>query len=258
MTSSTDTRAVIVLGDKDTGTRVEMLETRAAERGVSIAETYTFEGSEAAQQDNVADIGAAFTALCHAIGSRSDIWLPFPLDLIREEHARRLSLVLQRHGLELLIGRAMWSCPRDSGINEVDSALRREVRAVDDLDGAVLAALGGLTLTDEIESMLRADAARSAVEHPGEQLLDVLQRLEIQYGPHPGLPSTRAAWKIRHPGLQLFASWLVHECEMTQAQAAELLNVLGQRTRNGRKWTRATVAALLHGHAGRSPVNSAK
>ena len=245
MTSSTDTQAVIVLGDKDTGTRLEMLETRAAECGVSTTETHTFEGSEAAQQDNVADIGAAFTALCHAIRTRSNVWLPFPLDLIREEHARRLSLVLQRHGLELLVGRAMWSCPRDSGISEIDGALRREVRAVDDLDRAVLAALGGLTLTDEIESMLRADAGRSVVEHPGEQLLDVLHQLEIQYGPHPGLPSTRAAWKVRRPGLQLFASWLVHQCEMTQVQAADFLNGLGQRTKTGRRWQRATVAALL-------------
>lgn len=69
MTSSTDTRAVIVLGDKDTGSRLEMLEARAAECGVSIAETHTFEGSEAAQQDNVADICAAFTALCQAVRS---------------------------------------------------------------------------------------------------------------------------------------------------------------------------------------------
>ena len=42
MTSSTDTRPVIVLGDMDTGTRLEMLETRATECG-GIAETHTFE-----------------------------------------------------------------------------------------------------------------------------------------------------------------------------------------------------------------------
>ena len=247
MTSSTDTRAVIVLGDKDTGTRLEMLEVRATECGVSIAETHTFEGSEAAQQDDVADIDAAFTALCQAVRIRSNIWLPFPLDLIREEHVRRLSLVLQRHGLELLIGRAMWSCPRDSGVSEIDSALRREVRAVDDLDHAVLAALGGLTLTDEIESMLRADDASSVVGHPGGQVLDVLQQLEIQYGPHPGLPSSRAAWKIRRPGLQLFVSWLVHQCEMTQAQAADFLNELGHRTKTGRSWQRSSLSALVNG-----------
>ena len=245
MTSSTDTRAVIVLGDKDTGTRLEMLETRAAECGVSIAETHTFEGSDAAQQDNVADIGAAFTALCQAVRTRSNIWLPFPLDLIREEHVRRLSLVLQRHGLELLIGRAMWSCPRDSGVNEVDSALRREVRAVEDLDRAVLASLGGLTLSDEIESMLRADGGPSVVENSVEQLFDVLQRLETQYGPHPGLPSARAAWVVRQPGLERFASWLVHQCEMTQAQAADFLNALGQRTKSGRRWQRRSFSTLL-------------
>ncbi len=247
MTSSTDTRPVIVLGDKDTGTRLEMLETRATECGVAIAETHTFEGSEAAQQDNVADIGSAFTALCQAVRTRSNIWLPFPLDLIREEHVRRLSLVLQRHGLELLIGRAMWSCPRDSGISEIDGALRREVRAVDDLDRAVLASLGGLTLADEIESILRADTTRSTLEHPGEQLLNALQRLEIQYGPHPGLPSTRAAWKIRQPGLKVFAAWLVHQCEMTRAEAANFLNALGHRTKNARMWQGPTVSALVNG-----------
>ena len=252
MTSSTDTRAVIVLGDKDTGNRLEMLESRAAECGVSIAEVHTFDGSEGAQQDSVADIGAAFTALCQAIRTRSNIWLPFPLDLIREEHARRLSLALQRHGLELMIGRNMWSCPRDSGINEVDGALRREVRAVDDLDRAVLAALGGLTLTDEIESMLRADAARSVVERPGEELLDVLQRLEIQYGPHPGLPSTRAGWAVREPDLKRFADWLVHQCEMTQAQAAELLNAFGHRTKGRRLWQRSTLSALVSSREGKS------
>ena len=247
MTSSTDTRAVIVLGDKDTGTRLEMLEVRATECGVSIAETHTFEGSEAAQQDDVADIGAAFTALCQAVRIRSNIWLPFPLDLIREEHVRRLSLVLQRHGLELLIGRAMWSCPLDSGISEIDGALRREVRAVDDLDRSLLAALGGLTLTDEIESMLREHAAGSVTKHPGYQPLDILQRLEIQYGPHPGLPSTRAAWAVRHPALKRFAAWLVQQCEMTQVQAADFLNALGQRTKSRQSWQRSTVAALIRG-----------
>ena len=252
MTSSTDTRAVIVLGDKDTGNRLEMLESRAAECGVSIAETHTFEGSEAAQQDNLADVGAAFTALCQAVRTRSNIWLPFPLDVIREEHARRLSLVLQRHGLELLIGRNMWACPRDSGISEIDGALRREVRAVDDLDRALLAALGGLTLTDEIESMLRADAANAVVDHRGEQLLDVLQRLEIQYGPHPGLPSTRAGWAVREPGLMRFADWLVHQCEMTQAQAAELLNAFGHRTKGRRLWQRSTLSALVSRREGKS------
>ncbi|MBX7132271.1 MAG: hypothetical protein K1X67_06300 [Fimbriimonadaceae bacterium] len=255
MTSSTDTKTVIVLGDKDTGSRLEMLESRAAECGVSITETHTFEGSEAAQQDNVADIAAAFTALCHAVRTQTNIWLPFPLDLIREEHARRLSLVLQRHGLELLIGRAMWSCPRDSGVSEIDGALRREVRAVDDLDRALLAALGGLTLTDEIESMLRADAAGPVVEHPGEQMLDVLQRLEIQYGPHPGLPSTRAAWAVRLQGLKLFARWLVNECEMTRPQAAGFLNALGHRTRSGRSWQRSSLSSLVSANAtGQSAV----
>ena len=84
-----------------------------------------------------------------------------------------------------------------------------------------------------------------------EQLLDVLQRLEIQYGPHPGLPSTRAGWAVRQPGLKRFADWLVHQCEMTQVQAAEFLNALGHRTKGGRLWQRSTLSALVSSRDGK-------
>ena len=66
--------------------------------------------------------------------------------------------------------------------------------------------------------MLRADRAPSAMENSGEQLLDVLQRLEIQYGPIRGCHRREQRGRCQ-PGLELFAGWLVHQCEMTQAPA---------------------------------------
>ena len=203
MTSSTDTRVVIVLGDKDTGTRLEMLETRATECGVAIAETHTFEGSEAAQQDNVADIDAAFTALCQAVRNRSSIWLPFPLDLIREEHPRRLSLVLQRHGLELLIGRNMWTCPRDSGISEIDGALQA---ALADRERALLAGIPHL-LERRFEALRRsATDDAPAWMLPGgwlasfrAELLALLEaELELRLQPVTGLMETLEHGMLQH------------------------------------------------------------
>lgn len=45
-------------------------------------------------------------ALGRAIVGRMDVWVPFPgPDFIREQHLRRLSLVLQRHGLNLRLTR---------------------------------------------------------------------------------------------------------------------------------------------------------
>lgn len=245
MTSSTYTGPVIVLGDKDTGSRVEMLATRAAECGVAIAETHAFEPNQASSNDDIGEVETVITALCQAIQTRSNIWVPFPLDLVREQHLRRISLVLQRHGLNVLVGRELWPCPLDGGISEVDSALRREVHAVDELDRAVMAAAGVQTLSDAIE--LELQTAAQVVPHASEQLSDVLQQLEVQYGPHPGLPATRGAWRDRRPGLMRFASWLVNRCGMTRAQAAEFLNAFGHRTQSGRNWQRSTVSALVNG-----------
>lgn len=250
MTSSTYTGAVIVLGDKDTGTRVEMLATRAAECGVAIAETHAFEANQASSNDDIGEVEAVITALCQAIQTRSNIWVPFPLDLVREQHLRRISLVLQRHGLNVLVGRDLWACPLDGGINEVDSALRREVRAVDELDRATMAAAGVQTLSDAIE--LELQTAAHAVPQASEQLSDVLQQLEVQYGPHPGLPATRGAWRDRQQPLKRFAGWLVHQCEMTRAEAAEFLNAFGHRTQSGRNWQRSTVSALVNGRYDRA------
>lgn len=245
MTSSTYTGAVIVLGDKDTGDRVEMLATKAAEHGVAIAGTHTYEAGQPGSHYDITEIDEVVAALSQAIRTRTNIWLPFPYDLLPEQHLRRLSLVLQRHGLNLLMGRDLWPSPDEGGISEVDGALRAEVRAVDDLDRAALAAAAVATLSDEIEAALHMPAP--VVRHEPEQWSDVLQQLEIQHGPHPGLPATRAAWQVRRPALKRFACWLVHGCGMTQAQAADFLNAFGHRTSSGRNWKRCTMSALING-----------
>lgn len=147
--------AVIVLGDHGT-LEVDDLAEKAAEQGAVIAETYSFEPGEPAGQDDLADVEAVVTALGRAIATGADLWVPFPLpDLGREEHLRRLSLVLQRHGLNMLMGRELEPCTVDGGFSPIDFALRTEVRAVDALDFAAIAGAGVRTLGAEIELALR-------------------------------------------------------------------------------------------------------
>jgi len=147
--------AVIVLGDHGT-LEVDDLAEKAAEQGAVIAETYSFEPGEPAGQDDLADVEAIVTALGRAIATGADLWVPFPLpDLGREEHLRRLSLVLQRHGLNMLMGRELEPCTVDGGFSPIDFALRTEVRAVDALDFAAIAGAGVRTLGAEIELALR-------------------------------------------------------------------------------------------------------
>ena len=171
MTQSINTsNAVIVVGDRDTAQRADLAE-KAAEQGAVIAEIYTFELGEAASHHDLAEVEAVVTALSRAIGTRTDVWVPFPLqDLCREQHIRRLSLVLQRHGLNLLMGRELAPCPVDGGYNEIDMALRAEVRAVDSLDHAAMATAGVLVLSDEIELALAEAGAQS--EAPAIQTAD--------------------------------------------------------------------------------------
>ena len=150
-------QAVLVIGDDDTASRPDMLAEKAAERGARIAETFSFPQGEAASQEDLTDVEAVVAVLSRAIDTRQDVWCPFPLqDLCREQHIRRLSLALQRHGLNLLMGQHLSPCPVEGGYSEIDSALRNEVRAVDELDNAALAAAGSQTLGAEIEQALAA------------------------------------------------------------------------------------------------------
>jgi hypothetical protein len=154
--------AVIALGDRETIRHFDLTE-RAAKQGAVVTETYCFEPGEAASNDDLAGVEAAVTALSRAIATHVDIWMPFPMeDLGREQHLRRLSLVLQRHGLNLLMGHDLEPCTMDGGFSAIDYALRMEVKAVDELGFAALALAGTRTLGVEIETEL----LQSAEAHP--------------------------------------------------------------------------------------------
>ena len=158
--------AVIVLGDHGT-LEISDLAEKAAEQGAVIAETYSFEPGDPGSQDDLTDVEAVVAALSRAVAIRADVWVPFPLpDLGREEHVRRVGLVLQRHGLNMVMGQALEPCSRDGGYNPIDFALRTEVRAVDELDRAAIAAAGARTLGAEIERAF-AEADISVADHPG-------------------------------------------------------------------------------------------
>jgi mRNA-degrading endonuclease toxin of MazEF toxin-antitoxin module len=141
-----------------------------------VTEIFRFDRGEAAAQDHLDQVPAVVAALSRAIKTRTDIWVPFPMpDLGREQHIRRLCLVLQRRGLNLLLGRELVPCSRTGGFNAVDYALRTEVQAVDGLDRAVLAAAGMRTLGDEIELALIAaseDTREPAASTPQAPHLD--------------------------------------------------------------------------------------
>ena len=244
-------RAVIVLGDHDTGQRTEMLSDKAAEHGATITEVHTFNPGEVAPHDDLTQVETVVTALGRAIATRADIWAPFwREDLAREEHTRRLSLVLQRRCLNLLLGPNLWPCPRTGGINEIDYALRQEVRNVDALDHAAIAAAALPTLSVEIEQTLHASQRRPAPassDTMDKQPCDVLELIKADFGPHPALPATTAPWPQRRADLKRFASWLIDECGLTQSEAATLLNTSGHRTAHGRLWQRSSVSALVNG-----------
>ena len=177
---------VYVLGDVDTSQRLDMLAEKAAEHGAVITQTFAFAPGEAAQHDDLTDVDAVVEALGRAIATRTALWLPFWLqDLTREQHLRRLSLVLQRHGVDLLIGQHMTPCPVHGGINEVDAALRTEVRAVYDLDDAAMAAASMHTLGAEIEAALtHADRQSHAMIQPEERYFSTAE-VAARFGKSP-------------------------------------------------------------------------
>ena len=149
--------AVIVLGDHGT-LEVDDLAVKAAEQGAVIAESYSFEPGEPASSDDLAEVDAVVSALSRAIATRVDVWVPFPIaDFGREEHLRRVSLVLQRHGLNMLMGGELEPCTTDGGFNPVDFALRAEVRAVETA-AQMQAALTELAPTADVVVMAAAVA----------------------------------------------------------------------------------------------------
>lgn len=162
--------AVIALGDRETIRHFDLTE-RAAKQGAVVTETYCFEPGEAMSHDDLAGVEAAVTALSRAIATHVDIWMPFPMDdLGREQHVRRLSLVLQRHGLNLLMGHDLDPCTMDGGFSAIDYALRMEVKAVDELGFAALALAGTRTLGVEIEVALLQAAGCGAEPEPAPRV----------------------------------------------------------------------------------------
>lgn len=156
----TQLRHVVVLGDHDTLGHTEMLDQQAAQHGAVIVERHAFGRGEARSTGTLHEVPGVVEALGRAIELRAHIWVPFPMaDLAREKHARRFDLALERHGLDLLLGRHLTACP-EVGVNSIDFALRGEVHAVDQLDQAALASAGLRTLAGDIELVLSQTAER--------------------------------------------------------------------------------------------------
>lgn len=243
---------VILLGDHDTVLQHrDDLTEHAARLGCRLAEAFSFAPGEAVSHDDLTEMPAVVSALARAIADRMDIWVPFAgPDFGREQHWRRLSLVLQRHGLNLRVGRELDPCPADGGYSEIDFALRREVQAVDELDNAALAAAGAESLSREIE--LALVAANAAPVGPA------VRRVPAGSGTGaraesvmpPTLPAPTAPWAQRRPVLKRYVRWLVDGCGVTQVATARVLNSAGQRTQKGRLWRPTTVSALLDGTGG--------
>lgn len=192
MTGINTDQAVLVLGDADTATRAEILTEKAAEFGVRIAETFAFPMGAAAENDNLTEVDAVVAALSRAIMTRRNLWCPFPQDLCREQHFRRLGVTLQRHGLNLLLGPGMTPCPTEGGYSPIDTALRAEVRAVDELDQAALARAGSRALGEEIEAVLAAETRRPRRGGWGERIYSTREAADLL-----GKSTTWVSWALR-------------------------------------------------------------
>lgn len=233
---------VVLLGDHDTVAHRADLAADAAKRGYTIVDTFGFDEGAAGSTNDLTRVDAVVAALGRAITGRTDVWVPFfGPDFIREQHLRRLSLVLQRHGQNLLLSRDLIAAPTDNGMNEIDFALRREVQAVDNLDQAVLAAEGVKSLSREIELALGKTGSRQSVRR-----LPDGGRAGVHPLP-PVLPPPTVPWPERKRPLKHYAGWLVYGCGVTQAATARVLNLAGQRTPTGRHWKPGTVSKLLTG-----------
>ncbi|ORW21289.1 hypothetical protein AWC18_10500 [Mycolicibacter nonchromogenicus] len=234
---------VLLLGDRETVEHRADLATDASRQHCMVIDAFGFEEGEAGGTDDLTEVNAVVIALGRAIAGRMDVWVPFPgPDFIREQHLRRMSLVLQRHGLNLRLTRELFSAPTDGGMNEIDFALRREVQAVDDLDQAALAAEGAESLSRQIEQALTANR--------GPQVVRRIPTDATRGSRHPGppaLPPPALPWPERKQQLERYVRWLVDGCGVTQAATARVLNSSGQRTPTGRPWKPGTVSRLLNG-----------
>ncbi|MGV0626965.1 hypothetical protein [Mycolicibacter minnesotensis] len=237
---------LVLLGENETVDRRAELAEHAATRRCAVIDAFGFFKGQASSTGDLTEVDAVVKALGRAIAGRLDIWVPFPgSDLVREQHVRRMSLVLQRHGLNLRVGPRLVLLPVGGGVNEIDMALRREVRAVDELDQAALASEGAENLSREIAVALSAANGAHAVRDMACE--------EAKEGWHrrlPVLPSPTVPWPERNGQLERYVSWLVDDCGVAQAAAARVLNSAGQCTPTGRQWQSGTVANLLKGKYG--------
>src|SRR4051794_4313493 len=97
--------ALIVLGDYETADCLAELADTASNHGTTIAEIHAYPPGTAHDAEDLTDVDGAVGALAAAITHRANVWVPYPLqDMPREAHWRRLSLALQRHGLNLVVG----------------------------------------------------------------------------------------------------------------------------------------------------------
>lgn len=152
---SNSTYHVLVLGDVDTEQRIDTLAERAAEHGAVIAKTFAFARGVVARADDLTEVDEVIEAMSMAIRTQSPLWVPFwHDDLGREQHLRRIGLALERHGVELVIGPQLAPCPAGGGINELDAALRNEVRAVNALADAAIVSIAAPTVIAEIEHVV--------------------------------------------------------------------------------------------------------
>lgn len=175
MTDTNTSRAVYVLGDAHTSQHMELLTAKAAERGAVIGQSFAFGPGEASRAEDLSTVDAVVEALGRAIATRTDVWLPFWRDVSRERHMRTLSITLQRHGLSLLVGPDLMAVPTTGGVNDLDAALRNEIRAAYALDDAAMAAAGMHSLGAEIEAVLAtAGASAGPVEEgPRQRHFDI-------------------------------------------------------------------------------------
>lgn len=241
---------LVLLGDEDTVAHRDELSHDAGRQSCIIVAAFGFPLGAAGETEDLTEVDAVVSAVGRAIADRADLWVPFPVpDLMREQHCRRLSLVMQRHGLNLRGGREVVPYPTTGGINEIDYALRREVQVVDELDHAALAAVGVQGLEREIKLALASAGAGKSPEPRAVRRAPA--PAEAAAGPEgylpPTLPEPTVPWPQRQPVLRRYVRWLVHGCGVPQAAAARVLNSTGQRTPKGRRWQPATVAALLNG-----------